>query len=128
MTTTKIYKSIPPEKLLEEINDVFLKTIAASYIQAAEKAIDDGHKDNYLRFKARLKTRNLNFGICWYCLKTFNTEIGNHPKVEEHTIGKHDPETHWSRSYWHPSPHESTTKKKLVEMLQARIEILEEWL
>jgi len=128
MTTTKIYDSISPEKLSEKIEASLLKTMATSYIEAAEKAIEDGHKDNYSRFHARLKKRNLNFGICWFILKKFDIDVTFHPKVQDHVIGKEDYKTHWTRQYWHPSPHEADTKKKLVEMLQARIEILEDWL
>lgn len=122
MTTTKA------QNHSQEIDNTTLKKIASSYIQAAEKAIDDGHKDNYERFSSRLKKRNLNFGVCWYSLKTFYIDITFHSKVEEHTIGKDDFVSNWRRQYWYPSPHEASTKKQLVEMLQARIQILEDWL
>jgi hypothetical protein len=98
------------------------KKIAKAYIEAAEKCISEGRKDNLKKFMNRLHENYLAQGVCWF------VEIGlNVHKTMKYVQNR----KYFERGrllWWTDRPVNCSTKKEAIQALQYRINILKTWL
>ena len=99
------------------------KQIAKAYIDAANKCIIKGKKDNKERFLTRLRKNELDCGVCKF--------IENKLKIKREIKSIYNRKNFkecWGTIYWTNPPICCYTKKDMLEALDWRIKVLKTWL
>lgn len=99
------------------------KLVATICLPIYRKVLEEGKKDNLIRFKKRLRSYYAQSGICYLF---FQTTLNDCNKLFE-AYGKLSPCGKGCGGYLYKIPNYANSKKEAVELIKKRIEFLEKW-